>query len=113
MSSETTLPSRAVYTAINKRLGSIDKWASNFQACANAASGWAILAYHPQNGKLYNVASDRHATGVLWMATPLIVIDVYEHAFYVDYKNNKPRYIEKFISYIYWNEVDQRYKKLS
>jgi Fe-Mn family superoxide dismutase len=113
VTSETTTPSRAVHTAVSKRFGSIDKWAADFQACANAASGWAILAYHPQNGNLYNVVSDRHATGVLWMATPLIIIDVYEHAFYIDYKNNKSRYIEKFISHIDWNEVDHRHKELS
>jgi superoxide dismutase len=46
-----------------------------------------VLAYDSLNGKLYNIVSDKHATGVLWMATPLVVIDVYEHAYYVDYKN--------------------------
>ena len=99
--------------ALEKRFGSVEKWALDFQASAKAASGWALLVFHPVNGKLYNVVSDKHATGVLWMATPLIVIDVYEHAFYVDYKNRKTEYIEKFIKHINWLEVNRRYKAVS
>jgi len=47
------------------------------------------------------------------MATPLLVVDVYEHAYYVDYKNKKADYIEKFMSHIAWEVVNQRYKAAS
>ena len=87
----------------------MDKWRQDFQASAKAASGWAVLAYDPLNAKLYNLVSDKHATGVLWMATPLLVIDVYEHAYYLGYKNNKNEYIAKFMSHIDWEEVNRRY----
>lgn len=97
-------------SAIKKRFGSVDKWAEDFKASAKSASGWAMLTYHPINRKLYNVVSDKHSIGVLWMASPLVVIDVYEHAFYVDYKNNKAAYIEKFVKHINWQEVSLRYK---
>ncbi len=96
--------------ALTRRFGSVAKWAADFKASAKAASGWAMLVIHPVNGKLYNVVSDQHATGVLWMATPLVVIDVYEHAYYVDYKNQKADYIEKFIKHIDWQKVNLRYK---
>ena len=99
-----------VKAAVEKRFGTLNKWAVDFQTAAKAASGWAILAFHPANGKLYNVISDAHATGVFWMGTPLVVIDVYEHAFYVDYKNNKTDYIEKFMQHIDCQEVNRRYK---
>ena len=82
-------PKADVRAAIERRFGSLDKWADDFQASAKTAAGWAMLTYHPVNGKLYNVVSDEHGHGVLWMARPLVVIDVYEHAFYVDYKNRK------------------------
>jgi Fe-Mn family superoxide dismutase len=62
------------------------------------------------NRKLYNVVSDEHAMGVLWMAVPLVVIDTYEHAFYVDYQNRKTDYVEKFASFIDWNEVGLRHR---
>lgn len=69
-----------------------------------------MLTLHPLNGKLYNVVSDEHAMGVLWMATPLLVIDVYEHAFYVDYQNRKADYVEKFMDHSDWKEVNRRYQ---
>jgi len=106
-------PEAEVRRAIEKRFGSLDKWAADFQASAKAAAGWAMLTFHPLNGKLYNVVCDEHAMGPLWMATPLLVIDVYEHAFYVDYKNRKTQYIEKFMDHIDWEEVNRRYKVAS
>ena len=99
-----------VRSAIEKRFGSIDKWVDDFQASAKAAAGWAILVLHPVNGKLYNVVSDEHSQGPLWMAVPLVVIDVYEHAFYIDYRNRKAEYVEKFIGHIDWAEVNARYR---
>lgn len=113
MTLEASNPNGEISTAIKKRFGSIEKWANDFQTSAKAATGWAMLALHPLNGKLYNVVSDKHATGVLWMATPLVVIDVYEHAFYVDYKNKKKLYIEKFMGHINWEEVNRRFKSIS
>ena len=110
---ETVNPTGEIQTAIKKRFGSIEKWAADFRASAKSASGWAILAHHQLNGKLYNVISDKHATGVLWMATPLVVIDVYEHAYYVDYENKKTSYIEKFMEHINWGEVNQRFTGIS
>ena len=102
-------PAPELQRAIEKRFGSLDKWAADFQASAKAAAGWAMLTYHRVNGKLYNVVSDEHAVGPLWMATPLLVIDVYEHAFYVDYRNKKAEYIEGFMNHIGWREVERRY----
>ncbi|BCG64658.1 MAG: superoxide dismutase, Fe-Mn family [Methyloprofundus sp.] len=102
-------PQSALHTAIAKRFGSIEKWATDFQATAKAASGWAILATHSLNGKLYNIVCDKHATGVLWMSTPLLVLDVYEHAYYLDYKNNKTEYIAKFMQHIDWIVINRRY----
>lgn len=102
-------PRADVRSAIEKRFGSIDKWSGDFQASAKAASGWAMLVLHPVNGKLYNVVSDEHAQGPLWMAIPLVVIDTYEHAFYIDYQNRKAEYIEKFMDHIDWNEVNARF----
>ncbi len=106
-------PNAEIRVAIEKRFGSIDKWAVDFQASAKAASGWAVLAVNSVNGKLYNIVCDKHAAGLLWMSTPLLALDVYEHAYYVDYKNNKAEYITKFMGHIDWAEINHRYKKLS
>ena len=103
-------PNADLRTAIQNRFGSLEKWADDFQASANAAAGWAMLVLHPVNGKLYNVISDEHAHGPLWMAVPLVVIDVYEHAFYIDYQNRKGDYVQRFMDHIYWDEANARYR---
>ena len=90
---------------IRKRFGSFDKWEADFIAAGKSAAGWALLVHHPINDKLYNVASDEHAVSVLWMAAPLVAMDTYEHAFYVDYENRKAQYIEKFVEHIDWHAV--------
>lgn len=48
--------------------------------------------------------------GILWMAIPLVVIDTYEHAFYIDYLNRKADYVEKFIDYVDWREANTRFR---
>jgi len=103
-------PAADVRAAIEKRFGSIDKWAGDFIASAKSAAGWAMLVKHPVNGKLYNVVSDEHSMGVIWMAIPLVVIDTYEHAFYIDYQNRKIQYVEKFIDHVDWDEVNARFR---
>jgi superoxide dismutase, Fe-Mn family len=102
-------PAENLRDAIEKRFGTIDRWSADFMQSAKAAAGWAMLVQQPVNGRLYNVVSDEHASGPLWLAMPLVVIDVYEHAFYVDYLNRKPEYIEKFMQHIDWNEAGHRF----
>lgn len=110
MVTKPSSPDSDVVTAVKKRFGSVEKWAADFETSAKTAAGWAMLAFHPVNGKLYNVVSDEHAQGVLWMATPLVVIDVYEHAFYIDYQNRKTEYINRFMDHIDWLEANRRYE---
>ena len=96
--------------AISDRFGSLDKWSDDFRASAKSAAGWAMLVRHPVNGRLYNVVSDEHAQGPLWLAVPLVVVDVYEHAFYIDYQNRKNDYVDRFVDHIDWNEANRRYR---
>jgi Fe-Mn family superoxide dismutase len=106
-------PAEGLRKAIEGRFGSLDKWAADFVATAKAAAGWAMLVRHPVNGRLYNVLSDEHAIGPLWLAVPLVVIDTYEHAFYIDYQNKKAEYVEKFMKFIDWAEADRRYQSVA
>lgn len=101
-------PKNGLRKAVEERFGSLDRWTADFIASAKEAAGWAMLVRHPVNRKLYNVVSDEHAMGVLWMARPLVVLDTYEHAYYIDYQSQKPRYIEKFMQHIDWDEAAKR-----
>jgi Fe-Mn family superoxide dismutase len=113
LATEAVDPGESLRQAIEQRFGSVAKWTDDFIASAKEAAGWAMLVRHPVNGKLYNVVSDEHAMGVLWMAVPIVVIDTYEHAFYIDYQNRKAEYVEKFMDHIDWVEAETRYKSLA
>jgi Fe-Mn family superoxide dismutase len=101
-------PQQDIRAAVAERFGSLDRWAEDFRACAMAANGWAILARDIVNARLYNVASDLHEVGVIWLGQPLVICDVYEHAFYVDYQNRKQQYVDKFVLFVDWDEVNRR-----
>jgi Fe-Mn family superoxide dismutase len=106
-------PVETIRAALAKRFGSLDRWIEDFKATCMAANGWGILARDMINGKLYNVASDLHEVGVIWLGQPLVVCDVYEHAFYVDYQNRKQEYVNKFVEFLDWEETDRRWQTLA
>lgn len=110
LSLKATDPPEGIKQALEKRVGSVNKWAADFVASAKAAAGWAMLVIHPVNERLYNVVSDEHAQGPLWLTVPLVMIDTYEHAFYVDYQNKKADYVEQFLKFMDWTEADRRYR---
>jgi Fe-Mn family superoxide dismutase len=106
-------PKEDIRAALAKRWGSLERWLEDFKACCLAANGWGILAHDAVNGKLYNVISDLHEIGVIWLGQPLVVCDVYEHAFYVDYQNRKQEYVNKFVQYLDWDEINKRWLALA
>lgn len=106
-------PAGPLAGALARRFGSVDRWAEDFRTCCLAAAGWGVLARDAVNGKLYNVASDLHEVGVIWLGQPLVVCDVYEHAFYVDYQNKKADYVANFVRFIDWAEAGRRYQALA
>lgn len=105
-------PLEAAQDVLKKRFGSIDKWVEDFKAAAVSARGWAILALNSVSGKLYNFVSDVHDVGIPVSGIPLVVIDCYEHAFYVDYQNKKGDYVGAYPKHIDWVEVDRRIKAI-
>lgn len=97
---------------INLFFGSYENWKKDFIACGKAARGWAVLAYDQRSKSMINILCDSHDEGNVWNAYPLIIMDVYEHAYFVDYKNKKADYIDKFMLNINWNVVNRRAQKL-
>jgi Fe-Mn family superoxide dismutase len=85
-----------------------DKWKEDFIACATSARGWCILAYEQRTGCCRNVLLDAHDDGNIATAYPIIVLDMYEHAYFLDYGTDKIAYINRFISQIPWNNIEKR-----
>ena len=106
-------PAQDIRTALARRFGTFERWQEDFKGCCMAANGWGILARDIVNGKLYNVASDLHEIGVIWLGQPLVVCDVYEHAFYVDYQNRKQEYVNRFVQFLDWDEINRRWQALN
>lgn len=89
--------------------GSVENWQKEFVAVgAMRGIGWAVLAHDKAEDKLFNVWINEHATGHLAGATPLLVMDVFEHAFMLDYGVKRADYINAFMSSIDWNATEER-----
>jgi Fe-Mn family superoxide dismutase len=99
---------------INRQFGSIDSWQHDFKLTGQSlsgGSGWVILAYSPRDKSLYNIWSADHQIA-LAAGVPVLVMDMYEHAYQMDYGADAKAYIEAFISNINWEMVNSRVKDL-
>lgn len=103
-------PSSAVATAIAERFGSIGEWEKDFRlAGAMRGIGWVVLA--KDGDRLFNIWINEHDAGHLAGATPLLVMDVFEHAFLRDYGLARADYIDAFMNAIDWGEVGRRFTR--
>ena len=102
--------SSALAGAINENFGNFDTWKADFFGVGKMRGvGWAILAQDPISGKLSNHWITLHEEGNVVGFQPIVVMDVWEHAFTVDYKpTERAKYIEDFMSNIDWQRVGSR-----
>jgi len=95
---------------MEKIYGSLEQWKKNFTGVGMMRGiGWAILFYDKSSGELFNVWINEHDTGHFCGATPLLVMDVFEHAYILDYGIKKADYIEALFKIIDWKEVVKRF----
>ena len=101
--------------AAEMSFGSYAIWKADFVGIGKMRGvGWAICYQNPANGRLSNHWITLHETGNVAGFTPILVMDVWEHAFLLDYKPaERPKYIEAFFSNIAWAEVERRLEKLT
>lgn len=95
-----------------KVYGRLENWEKNFKAVgAMRGIGWAVLVYEPQQKEFFNLWINEHDVGHLTGAVPLLVMDVFEHAFMIDYGLNRADYSKAFIDSVDWDVVVERFKK--
>ena len=101
--------------AAEATFGSYDIWKADFVGIGKMRGvGWAICYQNPANGRISNHWITLHETGNVAGFNPILVMDVWEHAFLLDYKPaERPKYIEAFFSNINWNMVEDRLKKIT
>lgn len=95
---------------IIKDFGSTEAWMTDIVAAAMAARGWATLVFDLKDNRLRNYSADAHNAGAVWGAIPLLALDVYEHAYFMDYGVNKKSYLEAFFKNLDWRHVNKTAK---
>jgi superoxide dismutase, Fe-Mn family len=99
-------------SAIARDFGSVDRWRQEFIALASGLandSGWALLVYVPRDGRLINQSTSDHRQSIAG-GIPIMAVDMYEHAYHLDFGANANAYIAAFMRNIEWNAVQGRYE---
>lgn len=103
-------PDKITSDILEQDFCSLDNWQEDFIATATASRGWAVLAFDQRSGRFRNISLDAHDVGNVAYSAPVLVMDVYEHAYFLQYADNKAEYIRNFMQNINWTVVDDRLK---
>jgi superoxide dismutase, Fe-Mn family len=90
-----------------KDFGSYEKWQADFIATGMSARGWAVLYWDWREMHFSNALVDWHSHGGIWGTSPLLVLDVYEHAYFIDYGTKRKDYIDAWFKNVHWQFVQK------
>lgn len=102
-------PSGTLVDRIKKDFGSYEEWEADFKAAGMAARGWVVLGFDMNDSRLHNYSCDVHNQGGIWGAVPIIVLDVYEHAYFIDFGSDRKAYIEAFMKNLNWEAANKAF----
>lgn len=102
-------PSGEIADVINKEFGSFDRFKKEFSTAASTVegSGWAVLAMHPCIERPLIMQIEKHNVNVYPTFDILMVLDLWEHAYYVDYRNERAKFIDAFWNIVNWDRVNK------
>jgi len=106
------VPSGALADAINKEFGSFERFKKEFTQAAVSVegSGWAVLSFCRKTNRPMIMQIEKHNVNVYPMFKILLVLDIWEHAYYLDYRNERAKFIEAFWNIVNWEEAGRRLK---
>ena len=107
-------PADQLLSTIEKDFESFDNFKEKFSALAMSVegAGWATLVYDKEINKLILMQIEKHNVNIYPTLETLLVLDMFEHAYYIDYKNDKGKYIEAFWNIVNWKKVEKRFSSL-
>lgn len=108
----TSQPEELLAEQIVKDFGSYENWERDIKATAMSARGWAWLVFDHKLNRLINHLGDSQNTYLLWFATPLIALDTYEHAYWLDFGTDRSRYIDAFFGNLNWKVIEKSFAQL-
>jgi len=91
---------------VRRDFGSVEAWRADLKATGLAGRGWAWTAYDWDEGRLFNYLGDAQNAFPVWNATPLVALDVYEHAYFIDFATDRASYIDKFFDNLDYDVVN-------
>ena len=103
-------PDGPIGDAIKAAFGSFANWKADLKSTAIAARGWVWLAHDYTDGSLFNYIGDSQNAFPVWNATPILGLDVYEHAYWFDFQSARASYIDAFFKVIDWDAVNANLK---
>ncbi len=98
--------------ALIEKWGSMEGGIKYMSECAMAARGWMVVCWDTKDGKLRQYNADAHNQGGVWGCLPIIVLDVYEHAYFIDFGSDRKSYIEAFWKQFNWAKAEEMYLKV-
>lgn len=104
-------PYGPVLNAIMDQFSSYDNFISYFTNVGLSMRGWAVLTIDSIDNKFHIIGSDLHDKGAIWLSYPILILDVYEHAYFMDFGTDRKKYISEFIKNINWNVLNSRFQK--
>ena len=109
-----TSPSVELMEQINKDFGNFEILKKQITEAAKVveASGWCLLVWVSLFNKLEVLQCEKHQNLTLWGCNPLLVLDMWEHSYFLQYKSNREEYIKAFWNIVNWNEVNRRFKTI-
>ena len=112
LTKRSSTPSGTLLKKIEKDFGSLDKMQGLLSKLSKSieGSGWGVLAYQPQSDTLVILQCENHHKLTIWGAVPLLVIDVWEHAYYLKYKNRRGDFVDALMNIINWDNIAERYE---
>lgn len=99
----------ALMAQIEKDFGSFDSYKKDMKASAISARGWVWTVWHPVESRLINHIGDSQNTYSFWGATPIIALDTYEHAYFLDYGVNRGQYVDAFFENMNWDVAEKTF----
>lgn len=106
-----SVPTGKIKELLTRDFGSVEKWQEDFKACGIAGRGWVVLAYNLEDEKLHNYLMDVHDVGGVWNCLALLILDVYEHAYMIDYGVKRAAYLDVYFKNIDWSVVNKRLER--
>lgn len=104
-------PNGELLAQIKKDFGSFENYKKDVKATGIAARGWVWTAWNKKEERLFNYLGDAQNTFPVWMAEPILALDTYEHAYFIDYGVNRGGYIDAFFENLDWMVVEESFQK--